>query len=529
MNELYVRSTTKFADKTVSSFVDGTQAYTYAEFGKKCDALSEQLSFAGVGAGDKVAILSENMPHWTLAFFSATAFGRVAVPILPDCSANEVVNILNHSETKALFVSERQISKIPQEVLDSMSIVVNLNTLAAVSQVDPMSVSKGMISRPQPDDLAAIIYTSGTSGKAKGVMLSHRNLCHNISASPDVQIVRSRHAFLSVLPMGHTYEMSLAMLYPFSEGAKVWYLNGAPTPSVLIKAFAKVKPNMMCSVPLIIEKIYRKSVLATIRKSPSLTWMQKHVPALLYTIIGIKLRKTFGGHLKVFAIGGAKLDSEVEAFLKKAHFPYAIGYGMTEMAPLICAVGKHGTVVGSTGPAMFGVQVKLLNPDPVTGEGEIVCKGPNTMLGYYKDPERTKEAFTEDGWLHTKDLAAIDAKGRYFIKGRLGNMILGASGENIYPEEIEMVLNGFEGVEDSLVAKIDGHLVAMVKLASDALDFAKEGEAEFHEKAEAIKAKILSDINAVVNKASQISSIRLMKEPFEKTATHKIRRFLYTS
>lgn len=512
----------------MSSFVDGTQAYTYSSFASKCEELSALLASAGVGQGDKVAILSENMPSWTAAFFSATAFGRVVVPILPDCSANEVTNILTHSGSKALFVSERCLSKLTQECREKLDIVVCLNTFETIRflPAEPALMQDAAVIT-KPGDLAAIIYTSGTSGKAKGVMVSHRALCHNIAAAPDVQVVTPEDVFMSVLPMAHTYEMSLSMLYPFTCGAKVYYMNKVPTPTALLAALATVRPTMMCSVPLIIEKIYRKSVLPTIQHSPLLSWMRKHMPSLMWRIIGLKLRKTFGGRLKAFAIGGAKLDSEVEAFLKASHFPYAIGYGMTEMAPLICAVGVNDTAVGTTGPALYGVEIKLGNPDPATGEGEIMVKGPNLMLGYYKDPERTAEAITKDGWLHTKDVAIVDEKGRYFIKGRLGNMILGASGENIYPEEIEMVINSIETVEESIVTSIDGRLVAIVKLNGNVLDWNLEGEQEFVARAENLKRDILAKVNKAVNKASQLSAVRLIREPFEKTASQKIRRFLY--
>ena len=283
----------------------------------------------------------------------------------------------------------------------------------------------------------------------------------------------------------------------------------------------------MLSVPLIIEKIYKNSVLTTISKSRVLKWMKEKMPSLLYGLIGMKLKAIFGGRIKFFGIGGAKLDSTVEAFLKKAHFPYAIGYGMTECAPLICTANTKQTKVGSTGGAAWGVSVRLNNVNPETGEGEIVVKGDNVMLGYYKDPARTREVFTDDGWLKTNDLAAQDEKGRFYIKGRLNNMIVGPSGENIYPEEIEKVINDMDEVNESIVMERDGHLVALVQFNDNIIDWDQEGEDEFFEKMEARKQAVLNFVNKHVSKSSKVNSVEVMKEPFEKTATHKIRRFKY--
>ena len=284
----------------------------------------------------------------------------------------------------------------------------------------------------------------------------------------------------------------------------------------------------MLSVPLIIEKIYKNSVVPTIRRSRVLRWMKKHTPNLLCRLIGMKLKATFGGRLKFFGIGGSKLDTKVEEFLKKAKFPYAIGYGLTETAPLICNAGVKYTKPGSTGVAAYGVTVKLLNVNPETGEGEIVCKGDNVMLGYYKDPERTRSVFTDDGWFRTNDLATVDEKGRYYIKGRLSNMILGPSGENIYPEEIESVINNMEGVNESVVLERDGRLVALVQFNDNIINWNQEGEDQFFEKLQARKEAIMNYVNRHVNKSSKINDVEVVKEPFEKTATQKIRRFKYS-
>ncbi len=528
LSKLFEFSTLAYSKNPLSRYVeDDSQTYTYGSFRAKCLEISHNLSRYGIKAGDRIAILSQNMPNWTVAFFSAVAFGRVAVPILPDSSESEVTNILTHSGTKVLFVSERMIGKVSQEMMDKMVLVFNLDKLQIVKRDDKAFTCEGWLKEPQPDDLAAIIYTSGTSGKAKGVMLSHRNLSHNVIAAYHAQKTKAKDRWLSILPMPHTYEMAFSVLYPLYVGACVHYLQKPPTPTVLIAAMKSVKPTIMCSVPLIIEKVYKASIVPTINKSRILSWMKDHLPSLLYFFVGRKLYATFGGHLRFFGIGGSKLDPTVEEFLLKARFPYAIGYGLTETAPLItnACVGK--TKVGSIGVPAYGVEVKLQNVNPQTGEGEIVAKGDNVMLGYYKDPERTRGVVTDDGWFRTNDLAVMDEKGYYYIKGRLNNMILGASGENIYPEEIEQVINTVEGVNESLVMERDGKLVALVKFDDNVINWNQAGEDKFFENLAEKKKAIMDYVNKRVSKQSKVNDVEVMKDPFEKTATHKIRRFRY--
>ena len=524
---LFDWSTATFEKRKLSSYVDGGQEYTYASFRRTCLDLSHRLSRFGIKAGDKVAILSQNMPNWTVAFFSAVPFGRVAVPILPDSSESEVTNILTHSDTKVIFISQRMLGKLSEECRQRLTLVIDIETFEIIKKDDAAFTCEGWVKEPQSDDLATIIYTSGTSGNAKGVMLSHRNLCQNIIAASHAQPAGKEDRWLSVLPMSHTYEMALSVLYPLYAGASVYYIQKPPTPSILMAAMKKVRPTIMCAVPLIIEKVYKTSIVPTIEKSRVLTWMQEHTPCLLYKLVGGRLRKSFGGKLKFFGIGGSKLDPVVEEFLGKAKFPYAIGYGLTETAPLItnACVGK--TVVGSCGVPAWNVEVKLQNVNPATGEGEIIVRGDNVMLGYYKDPERTRGVLTDDGWFRTNDLACVDSKGRYYIKGRLGNMIVGASGENIYPEEIEEVINSVEGVNESLVMERDGKLVALVKFDDSFLDWDQAYEDEFFEKLQASKKAVLDFVNKHVSKQSKVGEVEVMKDPFEKTATQKIRRFKY--
>ena len=526
--KLYEYATTVYSKKQYTQWYDTKEGgYTYSEFKDKCDSISKKLTQYGIGAGDKVAILSQSMPNWSVAFFSIVPFGRIAIPILPDSSENEVTNILEHSESKVIFVSQKLASKVSEECRNKLTLVIDIETFEVLKADDDKFTCDGRATVPTPEDIATIIYTSGTTGSAKGVVLSHRNLASNVITCYHSCKRNDKDRWLSILPMAHTLEMTLSMLYPMYCGATVYYLPKPPVPSLLMKALKVVKPTTMLTVPLIIEKVYKGSVLPTIQKSRTLTWMNEHMNGLMCRIIGMKLKSTFGGHISFYGIGGAKLDPEVERFLLKAKFPYAIGYGLTETSPLLGYSMNGWRTVGSFGYPVYNVQLKLDNVNPETGEGEVVAKGPNVMLGYYKDPKRTKSVFTEDGWFRTSDIAIQDEKGRFYIKGRNSNMILGPSGENIYPEEIENVINNVEGVSESIVVERDGRLVALVAPQENFIQWDKEGEDKLYEKLDAWKKKLLSITNKNVSKASQVSSIEVMKEPFEKTATQKIRRFKY--
>ena len=526
--KLYEYATTVYAKNQYTQWYDSKKGgYTYHDFKMKCDSISKLLTQYGIGAGDKVAILSQSMPNWSVAYFSTVVFGRISIPILPDSSENEVTNILNHSESKVMFVSQKLASKLSKESMDKLTLVIEMDTFEILKADEDKFTCDGRASVPTPEDIAAIIYTSGTTGSAKGVVLSHRNLASNVITCYHSCPRGEKDRWLSILPMAHTLEMTLSMLYPMYCGSTVYYLPKPPVATLLLKAMKVVKPTTILSVPLIIEKVYRNSVLPTIKKSRTLTWMNEHMNGIMCRIIGMKLKKTFGGCVSFFGIGGAKLDPEVEAFLLKAKFPYAIGYGLTETSPLL-GYAMHGwRAVGTLGYPVYNVQLKLHDINPETGEGEIVAKGPNVMLGYYKDPQRTKSVFTEDGWFRTNDLAIQDEKGRFYIKGRRNNMILGPSGENIYPEEIESVINNVEGVTESIVVERNGRLVALVQLDDNMIEWDKESEDKIYEKLDKYKSKLLSLVNKNVNKTSQVSSVEVMKEPFEKTATQKIRRFKY--
>ena len=527
LQRLYDYGTSHFYDRRMNRFSDGTGGYTYASFKETVDALSVRLSRYGISAGDKVAILSQNMPNWTVAFFAATAFGRVAIPILPDSSESEVSNILTHSESKVVFVSKRLLSKLSEESRKKMRLIIDIETLEFLQKDSRAFRCDGWTKDPAPDDLATIIYTSGTTGAAKGVMLSHRNLTANVIAAFYAQPADKNDRWLSILPMAHTYEMALGCLYPVLVGGCVTYIKRPPTVSVLQSVMKQLRPSIICTVPLIIEKVYKNSVRPTVAGSRILTWMQEHTPCLLYRLVGMRLKRSFGGKLKFFGVGGSKLDPDIEAFLQKARFPYAIGYGLTECAPLVCNACVGFTRVGSIGIPSYGVEVRLGNPDPVTGEGEILARGANVMIGYYLDPERTAKVLDDEGWFHTGDIATVDKDGNYYIKGRLNNTIIGATGENIYPEEIEKVLNDFDGVSESLVMERDGKLVALVKFDDQYIDWDQAFEDKWFEKLQNAKASVMEFVNKRVSKGSKIQEVDAMKEPFEKTATQKIRRYKY--
>ena len=525
--DLFRFSTVQYAPKTMNRLYGSESGYTFGSFKYACERLSTILSNHGIGAGDRVAIYSTGHPNWSVAFFTATAFGRVAVPVLPDFTGNEARHVLEHSEAKVLFASERQLAKLEEEVLDSLDLVISIETLEILRD-NSGNAAFANVSTPLPDSLACIIYTSGTTGSAKGVMLLHSNFMGNLRAGIHYFPLDANDVMLSILPLAHAYELSLGMLYPFSTGASVCYIPKPPTPSFLMQVMRDVRPTAMLSVPLIIEKVYKGSIVPMLKKSKFLHWMDQHMNKTLCKLVGKKMIKTFGGRLRFFGIGGAKLDVEVERFLQKARFPYHIGYGLTECAPLLCLCSYKNTVPGQIGKPVYGMELRLDNVNPATGEGEIVARGANIFPGYYKDAERTAQAFTPDGWFRTGDLACVDEKGRYGIKGRIGNMIVGASGENVYPEEIEMVAREISQIEDIIVVSRDNKLVALVKAADSLFDLAEaKTNEETREAVEKFKKTVSDYINSRVNTASQIKSVELMTKPFEKTATLKIRRFLY--
>jgi long-chain acyl-CoA synthetase len=529
----------KHGNKNAYAFV-GEEPKTYEQVNREIQALTAFLEKKGIAPGDKVAILSSNMPNWGIAFFSITFMGAVAVPILPDFSVTEVKNVLDHSEAKAIFISNPLLNKLEGYKSEDLKTVIQIEDFSITGESDLFggfditAVPTGSY-QVNEEDLASIIYTSGTTGRSKGVMLTHKNITFNAMKGMVIQWIDENDRFLSVLPLSHTYENTLGLILPMLGGACVYYLRKPPTPVVLIPAMAEVKPTMMLTVPLIMEKIYFNKILPTFREKFILRFLYK-IPffrKILNKAAGKKLYATFGGNLKFYGIGGAKLNRSVEQFLIEAKFPYAIGYGLTETAPLLAGANPSKSVFESTGPAIEEIELKINNPDKKTGEGEIWAKGPNVMKGYYKEPEMTAEVLTPDGWFKTGDLGTLDSRNNLYIKGRLKNMIVGASGENIYPEEIESVINNFRFVVESLVVQQKGKLVAMVHLNMEELEkkyqHMKEDMSEkYEEKKEELLAELKEYVNSNVNKFSQITKVIFQPVPFQKTATLKIKRFLYT-
>lgn len=532
--ELLRHGVEKFASRTAFDMFNG-ESVTYAEVGRRAAAVQEALVGAGVKAGDKVALLSSSMPNWGICYLAVTSAGMVAVPILPDFSGPELDMIIAHSEAKALLVSDKLFSKLSKQTIDSLNIVIRTKNLGIIAQ---HVTATGSTAVPSPDDLAAVIYTSGTTSSPKGVMLTHKAICAQIDMDFGIFPIDETDVFLSVLPLSHTYECSIGLIYAFSKGARVVYLDRQPTASALMPALKAVRPTVMLIVPLIIEKIYRHQVLAKFNSNGFWRTLYKvgFLRRYLHRVAGKKLLKLFGGRLRFLGIGGAKLDGDAEKFLLEAKVPYAIGYGLTETAPLLAGAAPSQVRLGSTGPQAPGVELRLENINPDTRQGEIVAHSPSVMLGYFKNPEATKEVFTADGWFRTGDLGEFDKDGWLYIKGRLKNMIVGPGGENIYPEDIETVLNSHVYIADSIVTEQQGRLVALVHFNRDEIEsMIDDWREEWTSKKEALEAKteqlkkeILDFVNAKVNRFSRISEVVEEKDDFVKTPTHKIKRFLYS-
>lgn len=527
--DLYSKSLLDFSDRPAFSLLK-KESLTYKEFGVKVDSLVEVLNSRGIPEGEKIAILGGNMPNWAVSYFATTISSRVAVPLLPDFTAFEIVNILEHCEAKVLIVAKKLLYKIPDHIKGRLSMLIIMDTLEI--QKDIHEAKLVIPKSPDPLNLASIIYTSGTSGASKGVMLSHKNL---VAASVMIQElfpVNSKDIFLSILPLSHAYECSLGMILPFTQGSSVVYLDGAPTPSLLLPALKEVRPTIILSVPLIVEKIYKNKVRPIFTKNlfMQILYTLPHVRRIFHKMAGKKLVQMFGGRLRFFGIGGSKLDGVVERFLADSGFPYAIGYGLTETSPLLAGAVPGGVKWQSTGPKLKRVEMKILNPNN-KNIGEIVVKGDNVMMGYYKDLDTTATCFTNDGWFRTKDLGMIDKVGNLFIKGRLDNMIVGPNGENIYPEEIEAIINEHDLVLESLVAQIKGKLIAKVHFNYEQIEalhqLYENAEESLTEKVEKVKKELKDYVNDRVNKASKIIEIIEQQVPFEKTATQKIKRYLY--
>ncbi|MCF7792720.1 MAG: AMP-binding protein [Candidatus Cloacimonetes bacterium] len=547
------RSNKLFGHRTAFSWVKG-DPHTYKDVYEKVNEIKIFLHNNGIITGDRVAILAENSPNWGIAYLAITTMGAVVVPILPDFHENEVRHILRHSGTKAIFVSEKLYGKLPESKSNRMRILIDdfsiippettkekLNSILNSGSHEFAKLKEsalkftGFVSQQvRENDTAAIIYTSGTTGRSKGVMLTHKNLVFNILDTLNIQNLDEHDRLISILPLPHTYECTIGFLLPFSCGASIFYLDKPPVARVLLPAMAKIKPTMMLTVPLIMEKIFKTKIQPTFTQKKLLNVLYK-IPffrILLHKAAARKLYKSFGGKLHFFGIGGALLAPDVERFMRDAKFPYAIGYGLTETSPLIAGCSPSVTRYRSTGTVLPGLEVKIEKPNPKTGEGEILVKGPSVMKGYYKDPERTKEVLSDDGWFHTGDLGILTKDNYLYIKGRSKNVIIGPSGENIYPESIEAIISENEFVLESIVYSHEKKIIARIYLNYEMIDEI-HGTSQHESKMEKIINKLLNDIkretNSQLSQFSRISQVIEQTEPFEKTPTKKIKRYLYTN
>ncbi|HBZ66444.1 MAG TPA: AMP-dependent synthetase [Bacteroidales bacterium] len=516
----------------------GEEPITYNQLNDRILSVSAFLEQLGVSPGTRVAILSVNMPNWAITYLAIVNIGAVVVPILPDFSIAEIDNVLNHSGVNSIFVSANLMHKLEGVSVEGLRYQVRIEDFTIIHPPKSL-VEYRQTARPvhkyqiSENQLAAIIYTSGTTGKSKGVMLSHKNICFTAYKCRSVEPLNTTDRLLSVLPLSHTYENTIGLMLPLVGGSSVYYLSRPPTPTILLPALKAVRPTCMLTVPLIIEKIYHSRIKPAFHKNRFTRMLYAFPPTrtLMNRLAGKKLMQIFGGELKFFGIGGAKLSETVEKFLIDARFPIAIGYGLTETSPLLAGSNPRNHRLQSTGPILEGVSVKIHQPDPVTGEGEIWAKGANVMKGYYREPELTKQIITDDGWLKTGDLGVLSDDGFLSIRGRKKNVIIGANGENIYPEEIESVINNFRFVNESLVIEKKGQLVALVYFNQEDIEsFYQLMRDEFkglEERCEEVRKELHQYINSKMGRNSQIKLVVNHLQPFQKTATQKIKRFLY--
>ena len=530
---------------------DDADAITYGQFVHYVRAVASYLLKIGITKGDRIAIMGESCPNWMVFYVALTSIGAVSVPILPDFTAREASEILSHSGSRAVMTNVKQWPKVCSYAGEAGLLVFRMEDLfhipASVGYPDGKGFDEapgvGMrdarinsqqldANRPGEDDLASIIYTSGTTGASKGVMLTHKNLLRCADLNTDEYVkVRPGFKVLSILPMSHVYEFTIGQLLVLLQGAEVVFLGKPPAVSVLLPALKEVRPHVMLTVPLLIEKVYRNAVAPTLRDNKKLASLIKKplIGSFVYKVIGNKIMDTFGHRLKFFGIGGAPLDPEVEYFLYRAGFPYAIGYGLTETSPLVAGCGPQNS---QHKPSFVGKIVKdddvVLLDKNAEGIGEIAVKGPNVMLGYFGRPDLDKEVFTSDGYFRTGDLGFFDKAGRLAIKGRVKTMILGPAGENIYPELIENLINSQEFVQESLVVSNDGGLLALIKIDVELMSKKlKISLDEAKNEARKYVKNMRKELNSQLSVYSRISETELQEEPFDRTPTQKIKRFLY--
>ncbi|MCL2789807.1 MAG: AMP-binding protein [Desulfobulbus sp.] len=515
-------------------------------------ALAALLQSLGVKQGDRVALLGENSHHWGIVYLAVVRLGAVTVPIFADLPEADVHHILGEMRCDVIFLTQRQIEKIydlKQQLRHVITFddyrddtgLINLRTFSdfvaeAFAEFGEQAHDEALnFPKVAPDDLASILYTSGTSGFSKAVMLTHGNFCANVHAAAGVMRIAPGWVVLSVLPISHTYEFTAGFLLPLATGCRIAYAGKTPTPAILQKICETEQPHLMLVVPLIIEKIFKKRVIPAVEKSKMLSFICRFSLGrkMIYRKIGAKLYAFFGNRLQVMGIGGAALNPEVEAFLRDSKFPFLVGYGLTEAAPLL-AGGPHGDTtirLGSVGKPVANVEIRIEDPNPETGIGEILARGRNIMKGYLNDPETTKETLTEDGWLKTGDLGMLDSVGNLYIKGRSKSVIVLSNGENVYPEAIEHRLNAYPFVVESLVVENGGLLEAWVYPDYEFIDGKTAGQSRTQRQRYIVDLfkEIRTTVNGQLSHSSHIARILERREPFVKTATHKIKRYLYSA
>lgn len=520
----------------------------YHDVARKIEKLHIMFESSGVKQGDKIALCGRNSAAWAAAFLAVLTYGAIAVPILHEFTAEQIHNIVNHSDAKILFAGDVIATQIDATKMPSLEGIIYIPDYSLVlSRTDKLTYAREHLNEifgqrypkyfrkehvhyyteKSPDELAVINYTSGTTGFSKGVMIPYRALWSNIDFAFSVMgdQVKKGNNVICILPMAHMYGMSFEFLFEFIMGCHIFYLTRIPSPAIIAQAFSEVKPKVIISVPLIIEKIIKKKVFPKIQ-DPKLRLLMK-MPGInkrVYEKICDQVTKAFGGEFYEVIIGGAAFNQEVESFLHRIGFHYTVGYGATECAPIICYADYKTYVPGSCGRAAKNMQVKVVSEDPVNTPGEILAKGPNVMLGYYKNEEATKASIDADGWFHTGDLGLMDEDGNLFIKGRSKNMLLGSNGQNIYPEEIEDKLNSMSMVSESVVIQEGDKLVGLVY---PDLDTAKQigfSESDLNTIMEQNRKQLNADLPAYCH----LSEIRLHDSEFEKTPKRSIKRFLYT-
>ena len=523
------------------------QTLQFHDVARKIEKLHILFENSGIQKGDKIALCGRNSSQWAVAFLATLTYGAIAVPILHEFNAEQVHNIVNHSEARLLFVGDHVATIIDPQAMPTLEgIINNPDYSLMVSRTDKLTYAREHLNElygkkfpkyfrkehvsyyieQSPEELAVINYTSGTTGFSKGVMLPYRALWSNYDFAMSVlgDIIKAGDKIISMLPMAHMYGMAFEFIFEFLHGCHVYYLNRVPSPAIIAQALAEIRPRIVIAVPLIIEKIIRKKVFPKIQNNRMRLLLQMPVISKkVREMICQEVLKAFGGNMYEVIIGGAALNQEVERFLKRIDFPYTVGYGATECAPIICYRDWHTFAPGSCGRAALHQEVKIVSPDPERIPGEILTKGPNVMLGYYKNPEATAETIDRNGWYHTGDLGTMDADGNVFINGRSKNMLLGPNGQNIYPEEIEDKLNSMTMVIESIVVQRDNKLVALVH---PDMDEAKNmGFSE--EDLKHIMEQNRNGLNELIPAYEKISEIEIHEEEFEKTPKKSIKRYLY--